>query len=365
MLGEQFGMNSKIGIISIINLKHSSLLSIYTDYLNEQGIEYDIIYYDRYGIEESSAAKDIYKYTNSSHNKMSSFGKIYHYYRFRKFVISLLKRKRYNQLIIWNSFTAFLISDIIIKKYKDKYFLNIRDYGFEKVKPIYLLMNVLIKRSIITTYSSPGFLDFLPHYENQEKLLFVNSFRDLKIKHKQEKKKNEVINIGFIGNVRFFDNDIKLLETFKNDSRFLISFYGTNTEYLRTYCEENQITNVDIEGPFPIEKTEYYLEKIDVMNNLYGFGSTALDKAVSIKYYHALTKAIPIIVYEDTFMEEFCVNKFVFKKNYNQTIKEDFYNWYIHLNSEQLITNAKMHLSKIENENKYALNKIHSYIQRI
>ncbi|MBA4283881.1 MAG: hypothetical protein C0432_06285 [Candidatus Puniceispirillum sp.] len=357
-------MSSKIAVISIINLKHSSLLNIYTDYLIEEGIDYDIIYYDRYGIVENSSAEKIYKYSNPFHNNMNPLQKVYHYYKFRGFVAKILKENSYNQLIIWNSFTAYLVADIVLRKYRGKYILNIRDYGFEKFKLVYSLMNILIKKSKLTTYSSPGFLEFLPYDNNQDKLLFINSYKNLEIEPKKTFKKNKPINIGFIGNVRFINNDIKLLNVFKNDSRFMVSFYGTNSEILQEYCENNDIFNVNFEGPFPVEKTEFHLNNIDVMNNLYGYGSVALDTAVSIKYYHALTKAIPILVYEGTYMEKFCTNKFVVQRNYDESFKDELFNWYTNLKVDQLNENAKTHLLNIKNENDQALKRIHSSIKK-
>ena len=45
-------MASKICIIGTSNIKHISLISLYTKYFDQHGMAYDIIYLDRYGIEE-------------------------------------------------------------------------------------------------------------------------------------------------------------------------------------------------------------------------------------------------------------------------------------------------------------------------
>lgn len=42
----------KVCILSAVNIKHMSLITLYTEVLKQQGIEYDIIYMDKYGEDE-------------------------------------------------------------------------------------------------------------------------------------------------------------------------------------------------------------------------------------------------------------------------------------------------------------------------
>lgn len=69
------------------------------------------------------------------------------------------------------------------------------------------------------------------------------------------------IRISFIGNVRYYNLNIKLLDLLKNDERFRIQFYGTESEKIRDYCVTNGIRNVDFEGRFPFEKTAFFTKK--------------------------------------------------------------------------------------------------------
>ena len=48
-------MASKICIIGTSNIKHISLISLYTKYFDQHGMAYDIIYLDRYGIEDNGS----------------------------------------------------------------------------------------------------------------------------------------------------------------------------------------------------------------------------------------------------------------------------------------------------------------------
>ena len=52
----------KICILSAVNIKHMSLISIYTKYFKENGMDYDVIYMDKYNEEENIDAKNIYRF---------------------------------------------------------------------------------------------------------------------------------------------------------------------------------------------------------------------------------------------------------------------------------------------------------------
>lgn len=45
-----------------MNIKHMSLISLYTAELEKQGIDYDIIYVDKYGEIEKTNAKNVFRY---------------------------------------------------------------------------------------------------------------------------------------------------------------------------------------------------------------------------------------------------------------------------------------------------------------
>lgn len=355
MLRELFGMKSKVVLVSIINLKHSSLLNIYTKMLEDKGIGYDIIYYDRYGIKETNNAQNLFCYKAPNHNRFSKIKKIKEYLKFRKYIKEKFKLNNYEKIIVWNSFTAYLIFDLLVFRYRNKYFLNIRDYAYENFLIIKQMMKKLIEKSLITTYSSPGFLDFLPiNDKNSSKITFINSINEETLEKIDIKgiSKHTPINIGFLGNVRFFENDKKILQLFKNDNRFIISYYGTNSEVLENYAMLNDIKNVKFEGAFDNEDLPRILGEIDIINNLYGTNNIALDSAISIKYYHALAAALPILIYKGTFMENFCVNHFSIENdNLNAKTSDDIYQWYKTIDNNLLKRSSKEELAKRLDEN--------------
>ena len=112
------------------------------------------------------------------------------------------------------------------------------------------------------------------------------------------------IRISFVGTIRFIEMDIKILNLFKNDDRFLICYYGSGSDTLKKYCEKNQIKNVDFHERFNPDETLSFYSKTNIINNLYGNNSPFLDYALSNKLYHSAQLLIPILVCPNTYMEE-------------------------------------------------------------
>lgn len=178
---------------------------------------------------------------------------------------------------------------------------------------------------------------------------------------------SEPIRICFIGNVRFFENDKKLLEAFKNDQRFILQFFGQNSEVLEDYAILHNIKNVEFIGRFDHKKTRELLNKADVINNLYGYNNIALDTAISIKFYYALHLSLPILVYPNTFIaneSEKMGNGYIVNE-INFDLPNKFYKWYIELNHKQMSLNCKKSLEIIKKENEEFENKLELFLKEI
>lgn len=340
----------KICIVSLMNIKHSSLISLYTDFFEKYNINYDIIYADKYNIDEDIHAENIFKYTLNFKGTNSLVIKILKYIKFSLFAQKKIFKNKYDVVIIWRTETAFLLlPSIILKKYK--YILNVRDYFFEKNFIIQKLMKFIVNNSIVTSISSPGFLDFLP---KNEKYVFVNSINSnvLNIASKNtEIKKKLPINISFIGYIRFIEEDKKLIKAFANDSRFMLSFIGEGSEKLQNYINHNNFKNIELTGGFPVSKTKDYLKSADIINNLYGNGIISLDTAISTRYYHSVVLNIPILVFKGTYMEKLvnCSQGFVVK-DYNN-LPDDLFTWYMNLDYANLANANSIKYDEIIEEN--------------
>lgn len=321
----------KICIISSVNIIHMSLISRYTDFFNKNSIDFDLIYMDKYDIEEKTPAKRVFRFVNIINPKQNRLLKVLRYLRFRKFAIPILKKERYDYVIVWNDVAIYTFGLFLSRKYKGRYCLNIRDYMKQDIFPFNFIYNRAVKNSHFTTVSSKGFIRFLPKY-NYTVLHSINYdiLDSLKRRSSKAPLGLKPLRITFVGSIRYFDINSKLLDIFKNDKRFEMHFHGSRSEVLERYAEENGIFNVVITGTFPLEESGKFIIQTDLVNNLYGINTMNLKTAISIKFYHALYLRVPIIVFADTYIGDL-VSQFglgFVVKELSSNLPDILYSWY-------------------------------------
>lgn len=358
-------MKKKIAILSAVNIKHMSLISLYTEILKENGYTYDIIYMDKYGEDEAFECANKYRYVNIIRPNMPRILKMVKYMTFLPYAARILAKNAYDFIIVWNDLAIFMFADLLARKYKGKYCLNVRDdMGYEK-KSRQKRYERVFRNAAFNTISSRGYLDFLPKGIEYLPIHSLNlSVLDGMKCHTAIRKSEEPIRIGFIGYVRFFEKNQKLLDVFANDERFELHYYGKNAEVLRKYAENHNIKNTVFHDSFPVEDTKLYLEKIDVINNLYGNDTINLRKAISIKFFHALYSRIPILVCPDTYVGDLAKDVgigFVVDE-INGKMKEQFYDWYTSLDFSKIDKSCAAYLTEVLRENAVFQERVLKYL---
>ena len=294
----------KVAILSTVNLKHMTIVSIYMDYFKRKGIPYDLIYIDKYGEEEFNDAVNCYKFQLRIKRNWNPVRKALHYMKFRGFAKKYLKEGNYDFIVTWNMLTGMMFGHFLKKKFKGKYCLNIRDIGTSGNAVLKLAQNVAIRNCAFATVSSPAFEKYLPKHE----YLFMQSLNTSLLEkcqaHKKLKEKDEVINITYIGYVCYYDNCYKIIDSLCNDKRFKLRFYGEGTNLIKEYAESIGAKNVVVKGRFRIEETPDLIQDSDIIYNLYGNENINLRTALSIKLYYAIYLHVPILVCENTYMKE-------------------------------------------------------------
>ncbi len=331
----------KVLIVSSADKRHMSMVQPYIEYLQSKDIDYDIIRTCRYdsndklidGVKEFVWIKKI---------SNSRFSKIIPYLKFRKFVKREIKKNNYSFIIVWNENTAILLNDILTKKYKGKFCVNIRDVYTRKSIYGHIMHRVLKKASFIT-YPSPDYYDDLDFKSYSNFLILYNRDSELlKICEPKTKFSNGIIKLTYLG---FYhsapDTFKKIAKLFKNDNRFQLFFYGLDFDTIfKKFCEEEKINNVIVGGAFSYEKTGIYLENTDIINSYYNnFASNkSLQFAMGIKESYTPLLNIPSLVDDNTTWGRigkelglvFCVD------DHNiLNLPDNLYNWYCSLNFDE------------------------------
>ena len=91
----------KVGIVGFANLMVVPYIKTYTDILKEQNIEYDIITWDRFLMDESEdGCSNLYVFHKKFGDDESIVKKIYPMLSYAGFVKRALSREKYDKLII-------------------------------------------------------------------------------------------------------------------------------------------------------------------------------------------------------------------------------------------------------------------------
>jgi len=346
----------KIAILSAVNVKHMSLISLYTDILKRYDVQVDLIYMDKYGEDEDFSCDNKYRYEKVIDRNWNPVKKALCYLSFIPYAERILNRNKYDFVIVWNDVAIFMFADYLRRHYKGKYCVNIRDNMKYDKKIFQKRYEKCFLNSAFNTISSKGYLDFLPKSPEYLEIHSLNMsvLEGMQI-HEKMRSENEPIRIGFIGYVRFFERNKRLLEAFKNDPRFELHYYGKGAEELENYAKDNGINNTSFYGGFPVSETARFLEKIDVINNLYGNETLNLRTAISIKFFHALYSRIPILVCPNTYIgslaKELGYGFEISDDDINDSLPDHFYEWYRGLDYSVLDASAKAYLKQATDDN--------------
>jgi hypothetical protein len=208
--------------------------------------------------------------------------------------------------------------------------------------------------SSFNTISSRGYLDLLPQGATYYPInsLNLSVLKGMKV-HTRMRTKDERIRIGFIGYVRYFERNQELLDCFANDPRFEIHYYGKCADVLKEYAESKAIMNTVFHDSFPVSDTARYLERIDIMNNLYGNDTLNVRKAISIKLFHSMYARIPILVNTDTYVGELATSLGIgyYVTEFSDQFKDDLYQWYHQSDFDKICANCDNYLKKAMIEN--------------
>jgi len=354
----------KIAILSAVNIKHMSLISLYTSYLEEQKIPYDIIYMDKYDEVEEINAKNIFRFVNPINHNWSRIKKIIRYLKFVGYAKKVINKEKYDYLIVWNDVAISMFGLYLARKWKNKYCLNIRDYNGEKKWYVYRIFDRAIKNSSFTTISSEGFRSFLPEYDYISLYSYNSTLLKDAIPQNKKRDNNERIRISFIGNVRFFEENKKLIQAFKNDSRFELIFNGTNADVLAEYAKEINATNVYCTGSFPISMTTSYLNKADIINNLFGDKTIGVRTLTSVRLFHAAYMNIPVLVNAGTYMQDI-TDKFGIGysvESIDDNLPDKLYKWYHDVDFETIKHGCQKLLDEAEKSNELFIRKLNEFL---
>lgn len=327
-------MKNRVCLVLPCNIYAAPYYFRYEKLLDNLHIDFDLIIWNRDLIEEKSSG-NIILFNVADVANSGAKTKVIKYFRFASFVKQIIKENKYRKIIFLSTSAGIvaILSLFLKRHYKNHYWIDIRDYSFEWFKPYKLALSIAIKHSYMCSVSSIGYTKFLPkhNYVVTHNIDFSSIEKCVGVKDK--KITMPPIRISFIGNIRYYKENERLLQIFKNDNRFLLQYFGMQADVLEDYCKKNRIINVDFHGRFHPHMTAEFYSKTHIINNVYGNSSVDLTTALSNKLYFAASLHMPILVSPNTYMEEITGKyNFGYKVDLNDdNINDKLFEWYMEL----------------------------------
>lgn len=336
----------------------------YEKMIQSEGGDYDILFWDRFNTGPLEKRSNMYFFHRKCSLRGKRLKKIYPLYLFRKTVNKIIREGSYDKIIVLTTLPGILICNTLLKRYSGNFILDIRDYTYEKYVFYYAIEKKLINASYCTVISSRGFKQFLG--ENDKIIINHNISNEKTIVEKSSlQDNNEFIYIGFIGLIRYYEENVKLIDSLVKNKKYRLFYAGDESDgcNLREYCANKGYKHVLFSGEFKNSDKPSLYQRVDLINALYGCGSLEVTTAIPNRLYDCLIFKKPIIVTAGTYLAKI-VKKYKLgvvlspMDNYERKITE-----YITCFDEKcFITNANRLLEIVMKEQDNFYRKIQCFI---
>ena len=291
----------KVLIFDSTVLEQAPYLKYYERELIARDIAYNICTWDKYN--DSPTTKDGVVIT--IHSKWH-LGKR----KYLDFISVSYKLKRiiedghYTHLVIVNTILAMLLRNVLLKHFKNRYVLDIRDYKCETLPGYQFFLKEIIDNSFFTTISSDGFRKFLPQ---SSKIISNHNITNLKSAFKLPSlcENKAHVNIGFFGYIRYKCENEILIRKLGGNNRFSLFYRGIYSESCRIDREQNlKYDNVTYGGPFKnADKPELY-KCVDMIHSIYGNEELATSALLPNRLYDAVIFKKPLLASPHTYLAQ-------------------------------------------------------------
>lgn len=284
---------TKVCIIAPANLKYIPFAEYYIEYLKKANIEFDVISWDKAGIDEGVKYRFNYIVNDLKRAKM-----LFGYLRFTRYCKKIIKREKYTKLIFLTIAPLFFCGMRLSKRYRKNYILDIRDASpltsaFPKT------FKKLLDNSFCVVSSSWMYSSWIKHDTILSHNIDINQillhYNDSVVCKNSEKKM-----IVFAGMMIEEKMNIEVVKQFKNSDNLMFLFIGRENDgkiKLMEHVKQDSYDNVYFEGTYKKEDiVNIYRDKADFVNILRE--NTEVNKnAIPNKFYDSIVSGVPLVVF--------------------------------------------------------------------
>lgn len=346
----------KVLIIGFTKLKYMPYMNMYLNDLDYNRNEVHIIYWNRDLKEESKNKFDerimFHEFKCYQEDDVPKFLKIKKFIKFRKYVKNILRKEKFDFIVVLHTVPAILIQDYLELKFKNNYILDYRDYTYENNIFYKKMIASLVRNSKYTFVSSDRYRAFLPQKYKRKIITSHNIVEDDYSFNEKEYPKilNNKIRISFWGFIREEKINLEIIKKISMDNRFELHYYGREQKIalsLKEYSKKINATNVFFHGEYKPNDRKKFSQNTDLIHNIY----TSKNSMMSMgnKYYDGLIFKIPQLCMQDSFMGEKCTkNKIGIELNpYSENFTDDIYDYWNNINKIEFKNSCNKELQEV------------------
>lgn len=354
-----------IGIVYINDIGICPYLTKYTDSIENRGMDYEVIMWDRDPPKGRTYLQQNYKVFHwfSREDKHPIF-KLKDFFAFKRYLNKLIKEQKYEKLIILTSLTGVILFGTLIKKYNQAYIFDYRDASYEFLPFYKKMIGKLVDASFFTCISSKGFLDILPP---TEKYVIAHNFQYADLGKKEafcQKTRNRAINVNYVGLLR--ENYlIKMIDVFANDKRFILNFHGGGELLDKAKTYATGLDNITFTGEYRGAEKIQFIKQADLI--CYNYPSSFInDKALANKYYDAMIFKKPLLGNIKTYSGQLILqNGLGLSLDLDDPLyTQKVYDYYLDFDCEFFNENAEKALAEVLTEDNLYLEKIEAFLMK-
>lgn len=286
-----------VGLIVPGNLKFCPYVSYYISAFKKYNIEYEIISWNKKGFVED---------VNYSFNYISAdeqmVRKSIGYLKFINFTKKICKQRRYDKIIVFTIAPAILIFRMLLRKFKGRYFMDIRDDT--------ILRNLFSDRISKLIANSKHIISSSPEFEkwigrkttichNVDVELVSKVLDSCAYEFKKPEIPSKAQRIMFAGTLLEWEINFEFIKAFQNNDKVSFVYHCPDSEEKKKiidYCKRNKVKNVTFFGTY--DKKEIY-DMYRVQSdwcNIIRQNTEVNKNALPNKFYDAMIAGVPVIV---------------------------------------------------------------------